>query len=337
MRLLLTLLVGLLVHAEGLAHHSASIYDREAPVSIEGAIVRYDWTNPHVYLYVEQETGPGERVTWEIEANPPAILRRLGWTEDTVKVGDRVTITGIAGRDLSKKIALMQTLEKTDATVLSMQEEHLLAALAAGDAAVPQQATSLDGTWVTLLDLAVVGPFIAASGLGLTEKGQTAVDSFVEATDSPAIQCIPSTAPLTMLTPDIKSIEVRPDVVLIRSEFDTSERTVYLDLESHDGAAESIQGHSIGRWDSGALVIDTTRFAPHRTGIAGRLTSGHEKHLVERLALNAERSRLTYGFELQDPEYLTAPIKGEIQWSYRPDLQYTALPCDLDNARRFTE
>jgi hypothetical protein len=337
MRLLLTLLVGLLVHAEGLAHHSASIYDREAPVSIEGAIVRYDWTNPHVYLYVEQETGPGERVTWEIEANPPAILRRLGWTEDTVKVGDRVTITGIAGRDLSKKIALMQTLEKTDATVLSMQEEHLLAALAAGDAAVPQQATSLDGTWVTLLDLAVVGPFIAASGLGLTEKGQTAVDSFVEATDSPAIQCIPSTAPLTMLTPDIKSIEVRLDVVLIRGEFDAAERTVYLNLDSHDGAAESIQGHSIGRWDGGALVIDTARFAPHRSGIAGRLRSGPEKHLVERLELNAEGSRLTYAFDLEDPEYLTAPIQGEIQWSYRPDLQYTALPCDLDNARRFTE
>jgi hypothetical protein len=41
--------------------------------------------------------------------------------------------------------------------------------------------------------------------------------------------------------------------------------------------------------------------------------------------------------ELEDPEYLTQPVTGEVQWPYRPDLEYVALPCDLDNARRFAE
>jgi hypothetical protein len=66
------------------------------------------------------------------------------------------------------------------------------------------------------------------------------------------------------------------------------------------------------------------------------LPSGSDKHLVERLELNAERTHLTYSFELEDPEYLDKPIKvGGMQWVYRPDLEFEELPCDLDNARRF--
>jgi hypothetical protein len=64
----------MLVEPASHAHHSASIYDREARVSIEGVVVRREWRNPHVYLYVEQEAS-GERVVWEIEGLAPFVLR----------------------------------------------------------------------------------------------------------------------------------------------------------------------------------------------------------------------------------------------------------------------
>jgi hypothetical protein len=58
---------------------------------------------------------------------------------------------------------------------------------------------------------------------------------------------------------------------------------------------------------------------------------------VERLALHEDGSGVTYSYELEDPEYLAAPVTGSVEWQYRPDLDYHAVACDLDNARRFVE
>ena len=321
------------------AHHGAvAIYNREAPVTIRGTITRYEWRNPHVYLYVEENTGSAEPPIWEIEGPPPAILRRFGWTDDTVGVGDMVTVDGFSGRAVDRRIALMQSLTKADGTVLNTQLLRMMTSLPRVDAAVAlTQATSIGGTWTTSLDMNLIGRFQLPTPpqVALTEKGQLALANSGEAADAPAVNCVPMSAPMLMLTPDIKSIEVRPNVVMIRGEFDASERTVYLDVDSHDGAAESVQGHSIGRWDGGTLIIDTTQFAPRRTG--GGLPSGSRKHLVERLALTNDRSHLTYEFNLEDPEYLASPLSGAIQWAFRPDLDYQRLPCDLDNARRFLQ
>ena len=64
------------------------------------------------------------------------------------------------------------------------------------------------------------------------------------------------------------------------------------------------------------------------------MPSGAEKHLVERFAVTPEGG-LAYSFVLEDPEYLTAPVTGSTQWSYRPDVPFVATPCSPDNARRF--
>jgi hypothetical protein len=95
-----------------------------------------------------------------------------------------------------------------------------------------------------------------------------------------------------------------------------------------------VHGHSIGRWDGGTLVVDTTHFSPHRLGNGAGLPSGARKHLVERFALNSAGG-LDYSFELEDPDYLKQRVTGTTQWLYRPDLEYVATPCDRDNAKRF--
>ena len=326
-----------LVHVEARSHHSASSYDQRTEVSIEGTIVRYEWTNPHVYLWIEEQTDNGERVTWEIEGQPPSILRRLGWTADSVSEGERVTVKANPARSPDRKVALMTSLERVDDTVLGAGFQSILATLAEENVAGTQRATSLAGTWTTQFKLEALLPFVnPSSTLQLTEQGRAALESFVEETENPGIECIPGSAPVLMVIPDLKSMELRGDVLLLRGEIDAIERTVHLNVDSHDGAVESLQGHSIGRWEGDTLVIDTTHFTPHRSGNAGGVPSGPGKRLVERLALNDEGAHLTYNFVLEDPEYLAAPVTGEVRWSYRPDLEYAALACDLDNARRFT-
>ena len=72
------------------AHHSRAIYDQERTVTIEGVVTNYEWTNPHVYLYVESQDDSGDAVVWELEGNVTTIMRRLGWSKDTFAPGDRV-------------------------------------------------------------------------------------------------------------------------------------------------------------------------------------------------------------------------------------------------------
>ena len=109
-----------------------------------------------------------------------------------------------------------------------------------------------------------------------------------------------------------------------------------LEIDLNDGAAVTHQGHSIGWWESDVLVVDTTHFTDHRSGNARGVRSGSQKHLVERFELNPDRTNLTYRFELDDPEYLAAPVTGELQAAYRPDLDFVPVTCNPEAARRFT-
>jgi hypothetical protein len=325
-----------LAESESHAHHSASIYNRQAPVSIEGVVVRREWRNPHVYLYVEQETG-GERVVWEVEGLAPFVLKRLGWTEETVRVGDRVTVTGIAGRNQDRKIALMETLAKPGDPVLQTTMGRAIGVLTRPGPPVAEPANGLAGQWVAVLGPDAIKLMMRTPDLQLTEKGKAALEGF--SADEIASRCGPTPPPLFMMIPDVKSIELRRRTVLIRGgEADAGERVVHLDADSHDGAAPSAHGHSIGRWEGRTLVIDTTHFTPFGPGgTTARVPSGSAKHLVEWLELDENGFGLTYRFELDDPEFLAVPLAGAVQWTYRPDLTYEAAPCDAENARRFLE
>jgi hypothetical protein len=82
-----------------LAHHSfASQFDVSKPVNIQGTVAKLEWTNPHSWLYVDvKEEGGLKR--WQCELASPNQLKRQGWTKDTIKVGDQLTIQGSRARN----------------------------------------------------------------------------------------------------------------------------------------------------------------------------------------------------------------------------------------------
>ncbi len=335
MTLLLAVVIAILLPIAASSHHLTNVrFDTEADSSISGTITRVDWRNPHVYMYVEAPNDNNEQVVWEVEGPPPATLRRAGWSRETIEIGAQVTITGNPGRNPADNIFLFDTLALGEGESLSLQQ--IIQNPAQMDAGRNETSSSIAGIWGTNFSYEANVKLIATSQLALTEKGKQAVASYVEVTDNPALNCMPgSTPPAVMLVPDIKLIEVNDNTVVIRGEHEDIARTVYLDQDSHEGAAESLFGHSIGRWEGNTLLIDTTHFTPHRQGNAVALPSGEQKHLVERLVLNEEGSRLTYSYELEDPEYLVGKVTDQIEWTYRPDLEYVNLPCDVENARKF--
>ena len=329
----------LLVASQALGHHSSAAFDLTREVELTGVVTKFEWANPHVYIYVDAGDGSGE---WEIEGLPPSVMRRLGWSADTLEMGEQVTFTVNPHKTSSTQEGFYRVLRKADGTLLGGSRDETRLALASRGAAPAVRAASLAGTWVALVNVEK-NPYRNAGGLQdrnvwpLTPAADAAVQSFREQTDHPGIECVPFTSPPAMVFADIKAIELRRNEVVIRGEFDATERIVHLDRDSHDGAPLSVHGHSIGRWEGSTLVVDTRRFGEHRNGLNWSLPSSVDKHLTERFELAPNGESLTYSFELEDPQYLTRPVTGSVEWAYRPDLTYSALPCDPENARRFVE
>jgi hypothetical protein len=308
-------------------------------VTVRGTVTRLDWANPHVYLYVAQESETGETVEWAVETYPPAAMRRTGWSAETLRPGEVVSVTGNPTRRAENAGIFPATIEAAGRTLF--QSATVLQQMSRTRVEPQLGAPGVDGIWETLADVELYVYFYATR-MRLTEAGTAAQQSYDEATMLPARDCIPYSEPLLMIDPDFKQITTDDDVITIRSGFAPAERTIHMNTASHAGPSVSdrpaLQGRSIGRWEGDTLVIDTTDFAPHRIGNGYRgLPSGPQKHLVERLTLHEDGKRLSYAFELTDPEFLAETVTGEIEWGYRPDLEFVREPCELDNARRFSE
>lgn len=85
------------------AHHSFSAeFDADKPVEVTGTITKVEWENPHARFYVDVKDDQGNTVNWNIELGPPAILQRLGWRRDSLKIGDQVSVAGYTAKDGSK-------------------------------------------------------------------------------------------------------------------------------------------------------------------------------------------------------------------------------------------
>ena len=78
----------------GQAHHSTSMYDMANPVTVKGTVKRFEWTNPHAFIFLEVKDAKGVAVEWEIEMMSLNHLRSYGWVRTTVKAGDIVGATG---------------------------------------------------------------------------------------------------------------------------------------------------------------------------------------------------------------------------------------------------
>ena len=76
-----------------LAHHSRAIYDIENPVELMGTVVEWQFTNPHCIIVLETIDANGESTVWSLEGSNTAGLFRRGWTPNTLKPGDKITVT----------------------------------------------------------------------------------------------------------------------------------------------------------------------------------------------------------------------------------------------------
>jgi hypothetical protein len=80
------------------AHHSTAMYDGQNPVTITGTVKKFEWTNPHAFVYLEVKDAQGKVTEWEVEMMSLNHLRGYGWTSKTVKPGETISATGAPAR-----------------------------------------------------------------------------------------------------------------------------------------------------------------------------------------------------------------------------------------------
>jgi len=98
-RLLVSAMVGLLV-SPAMAHHSASAeFDMTKPITVKGVVTKVEWTNPHIWFYVDVQEPDGTVTHWGFSAGPPGSMRNRGVSREALKPGTVIVVQGFRARD----------------------------------------------------------------------------------------------------------------------------------------------------------------------------------------------------------------------------------------------
>jgi hypothetical protein len=90
----------LLAPAAMLAHHAYTAeFDTTKPVKLTGVLTRLEWSNPHIWIYLDVKDDQGKVTNWGFSASPPGMLTRRGITKNSLKTGEVLTISGHRAKD----------------------------------------------------------------------------------------------------------------------------------------------------------------------------------------------------------------------------------------------
>lgn len=317
------------------AHHSGAAYDATRQVTIEGTVASLEWTNPHIMMTLKTEGPDGSPLLQEIEVMSVAQARGLGLRREAISPGAHVVVSASPSRRGSGR-AFGREVTTSDGARMP------LTSFAGFSVAPPPSADArgLAGKWAPTVESfrTVVA---AGSAARVNEAGRAAREEAMTRYLAPSGAgvgiCERIAPPLLHVFPDLRTIEIGDASVVIRTETNgvTQERVVHLDQAAHPAKFEpTVEGHSIGRWEGGTLVIDTVGFAASWKPDLLFLPTHPGTHLVEKLTLAQDRRHLEYEFTLDIPAYLVEPATFRASWDYRPDLEPSGVDCDPEAARR---
>jgi hypothetical protein len=326
-----------------LAHHSAAPhFDLSREIRIAGVVSRFEFVNPHAYVYFMVPAAGGAQQSWRCELAARATLSRLGWTPTTFVIGQKLTFKGApAWRE--ENVCTLNSFVREDGVEidahanllsggrgpapLSVVQTITAKPVAASQSPTPDADARLAGLWVPR-DQGGPGGRGArgpggrgdgpppAGGRGgmpqATAVGRAAAREYDQRFDDPAVHCSPANIIFGwMHDQNVNEIRVAAREVTLKYGYMDLVRTIHLDLMEHPKSIQAeVAGHSIGHWENGVLVVDTVGFAAGVLVPMAGLMHSARMHVVERFAVDATGNTLTRSYEVEDPLYLAAPYNG---------------------------
>jgi hypothetical protein len=335
--------IALLLTSTTTAHHSfATHYDTTNVVEISGVLSGVKMRSPHSFFEVDVVTEDGATETWEVEAHAVPILRRLGITRDTLKVGDTVTIKGPRSRRPEKLLLFGANIR----TSSGEQFEMLDSIRKAPDYAISdtrEDITGIDrltGKWMTF----ITGQRVSDSPMPLNQAGKEARENF-NAADNSSSKCVPSNLPSLLMIPYVYEIKRDGNNVDIFHEYAKLHRPLTLG-SSVPNVTDPTFGRRIGRYENDTLIIESDGFPAMSAGLASGwepngngadIPSSTQKEITERYTVNEDGSVLTVEYTVTDPAYLTEPYTANVVWHRMPfDSPIYDFTCDAEIASRST-
>jgi hypothetical protein len=292
----------LLFALPSLAHHGvAPHYDVTKPVTIAGVVSRFEFINPHSFIYVETVDASGAKQIWSCEMASRSVLSRNGLTLESFKPGEPITIDGVAARHNPTGCAF-RVAHFADGRTL--QSTALFAPTIAPAAEAPADPTSIVGVWT-------MKRFTVSTYQGqLTPAGEKARAAFDPIKDDPTIYCDPA-SPVRFWVNVNEPFEIKRDgdAVVVEHRFMDSRRVVHLD-ERPPGAdvARSTMGYSTGHFDGNAFVVATSQFAAATLEPRFGVLHTQDLKLAEKLAVDPASGDLEITWVIYDPAYFTVPV-----------------------------
>src|SRR6188768_3879925 len=108
-----------------LAHHSfAAEFDASKAVRVSGTLTKVEWTNPHIYFYLDVKDDTGAMVKWTCESASPGALSRRGFKRGDLKLGDTIVVDGYRAKNGSNMM---------DARRVTLADGRIVSGASAGD------------------------------------------------------------------------------------------------------------------------------------------------------------------------------------------------------------
>jgi len=193
-------LIGCLVLVPAIAHHSRAMFDLANKVEMKATIIKVRWTNPHVFLVGTVPNASGKTEEWTFEGHSISGLVRQGWTRETVKEGDQLTLVVNLHRDPAKHFALMDNVVLANGKRMYSVGQ----APAVAGTAPPKIAPSTDfsgnwryrfpGTPEQVRQRILLGPTAPSAEGPYTAKTQAQIKAYKE-DDNPTYRCLPISLP----------------------------------------------------------------------------------------------------------------------------------------------
>jgi len=318
------------------AHHSIpSHYDLATVVELEGEVVRFVWTNPHVRFTMRVRDNQGREELWEVETSSVSILGRMGLSADIVKAGDRVKIAGNPARRSQHAMVAANMLFSDGKEVVLRNggkprwSDRIVGTQGpwladAGNRSDPQR--GIFRVWSRALSAPAL--FRAIETYPLTEQAKAAVRAFDPIRDDPTRDCNPKGMPNMMSNPyPIEFLKQNADIVLRLEEYDAV-RTFHMAARPPGSTPPSPLGYSVGRWDGATLVVTTTGIGKRLFPYGIQLSERAE--VVERFIPSADGSRLDYKLRVTDPVNFTKPVELESYRIWLPEAEVKPYKCTTD-------